>query len=65
MIVTKSNEILVEEWKAKILKVFEMTNFGLISYFLRIEMKQECDESFHRLKEVCRGNNQMIMYESG
>ncbi|MCI10100.1 gag-pol polyprotein, partial [Trifolium medium] len=46
MLVTGSNEILVKEFKAEILKVFEMTDLGLMSYFLGMEVNQDCDGVF-------------------
>jgi hypothetical protein len=39
LLVIESDEKLIEEFKAKMLKVFEMTNLGLIFYLLEIEVK--------------------------
>ncbi|RVW37574.1 Retrovirus-related Pol polyprotein from transposon RE1 [Vitis vinifera] len=41
LLVTGSNEKLVKEFKAEMLKVFEMTDLGLMSYFLGMEVKQD------------------------
>ena len=40
LLVIGSNEELIKEFKAEMLKVFEMVNLGLMSYFLGIEVKQ-------------------------
>lgn len=41
ILVTGSNENLVAEFKTEMLKVFEMTDLGLMSYFLGMEVKQD------------------------
>ena len=41
LLVTGNSEKLVEEFKAKMLKAFEMTDLGLMSYFLGMEAKQD------------------------
>jgi hypothetical protein len=46
MLVPGSNEILVKEFKAEILKVFEMTDLRLMSYFLDMDVNQDCDGVF-------------------
>lgn len=46
MLVTGSNEILLGEFKAEILKGFEMANLGLMSYFLGMEVKHDSDGVF-------------------
>lgn len=40
MLVTGSNEKLVDEFKAEMFKAFEMTDLGLLTYFLGMEVKQ-------------------------
>ena len=40
LLVTGSNEMLVGDFKFEILKVFEMKDLGLMSYFLGMKMKQ-------------------------
>jgi hypothetical protein len=39
LLVIESDEKLIEEFKAEMLKIFEMTNLSLMSYFLGIEVK--------------------------
>lgn len=46
MLVIGSNEILVKELKAEILKVLEMTVLGLMSYFFIMEVNQYSDGDF-------------------
>jgi hypothetical protein len=46
MLVPGSNEILVKEFKAEILKVFEITDLRLMSYFLDMDVNQDCDGVF-------------------
>ena len=46
MLMTRSNELLIEEFKQEMMHVFEMTNLGLITYFLRMEVKQSKNEVF-------------------
>ncbi|RVW95066.1 Retrovirus-related Pol polyprotein from transposon RE1 [Vitis vinifera] len=54
LLVTSSNEKLVKEFKAEILKVFEMTDLGLMSYFLGIEVKQDHDGVFISQKKYAK-----------
>ncbi|CAL5381550.1 unnamed protein product [Camellia sinensis] len=46
LLITGSNEDLVKEFKAEMLKVFEMTDLGMMSYFLGMEVKQRQHEVF-------------------
>jgi hypothetical protein len=46
LIVTGSNIQQVEEFKQKMMQVFEMTDLGLISFFLGMEIKQSKEEIF-------------------
>jgi hypothetical protein len=46
MLVTGSNEILVKEFKAEILKVFEMTDLRLMPYFLGMDVNPDCGGVF-------------------
>jgi hypothetical protein len=39
LLVIESDEKLIDEFKAEMLKVFEMTNLGLMFYLLEIEVK--------------------------
>ena len=54
LLVTGSNEKLVKEFKAEMLKVFEMTNLGLMSYFLGMEVKQDHDGVFISQKKYAK-----------
>lgn len=46
LFITGSNLEQVEQFKLEMKKVFEMTDLGLMSYFLGIEIKQSQDEVF-------------------
>lgn len=46
LLVAGSNEKLVNEFKADMFKAFEMTDLGLLSYFLGLEVKQSAHEVF-------------------
>ncbi|RVX14481.1 Retrovirus-related Pol polyprotein from transposon RE1 [Vitis vinifera] len=54
LLVTGSNEKLVKEFKVEMLKVFEMTNLGLMSYFLGMEVKQNHDGVFISQKKYAK-----------
>ena len=41
LLVTGSNVKLVEEFKEDMRKAFEMTNLGIMTYFLGMEVKQD------------------------
>ena len=55
LIVTGSNIQQVEEFKQKMMQVFEMTDLGLMSFFLGMEIKQSKEE-------ICKGNLEEISY---
>jgi len=40
LLITGSNELHIEEFKQEMLRVFEMTDLGLMTYFLGMEIKQ-------------------------
>ena len=46
LLVTGNNAALIDEFKLEIMKVFQMTDLGLMTYFLGIEIKQSQDEVF-------------------
>jgi len=46
LLVTGNNELLVEEFKQEMMNVFEMTDLGLMTYFLGMEVKQSQNEVF-------------------
>ena len=46
LLVTGNNEGLVEEFKQEMMQVFEMTDLGLMTYFLGMEIKQSQNEVF-------------------
>jgi hypothetical protein len=46
LLVTGSNKTQIEEFKAEMFDVFEMTDLGLMSYFLGMEVKQSNDGIF-------------------
>jgi hypothetical protein len=44
--VTGNNAHQVEEFKLKMMQAFEMTNLGLITYFIGMKIKQSNNEIF-------------------
>lgn len=56
LLVTGNNACLVEEFKEEMMQVFEMTDLGLMTYFLGMEIKQGSDENFYLPEEVCKGD---------
>lgn len=46
LLVTGDDTKLVEEFKQEMMQAFEMTDLGLMSYFLGLEIKQSDDEVF-------------------
>jgi hypothetical protein len=46
LLVTGSDKTPIEEFKAEMLNVLEMTDLGLMSYFLGIKVKQSNDGIF-------------------
>ena len=54
LLVTGSNELLVEEFKQEMMNVFEMTDLGLMTYFLRMEVKQSQNEVFIYQKKYAK-----------
>ena len=46
LLITGSNELQIEEFKQEMMRVFEMTDLGLMTYFLRMELKQRKNEFF-------------------
>jgi hypothetical protein len=54
LLILRNDEKLIKEFKAEILKVFEMTYLGLLSYFLGMEVKQSHDGIFICQKKYAR-----------
>ena len=46
LLITGSNIKLIDEFKGEMMKFFEMTGLGLMTYFLGMEIKQEDNEVF-------------------
>jgi transposase InsO family protein len=46
ILVTGNNATLIDEFKLEMMKEFEMTDLGLMTYFLGMEIKQSKDEIF-------------------
>ena len=53
LLVTGDNTRLVEEFKQEMMQAFEMTDLGLMTYFLGIEIKQSENDVF-----ICQKNMQ-------
>ena len=49
-----NNLWLVEEFKKEMMQIFELTNLGLMIYFLGMEIKQHCNRIFIRQKKYVR-----------
>ena len=59
LLVTGSNTQQVEEFKQKMIQIFEMTDLGLMSFFLGMEIKQSKEEICERnLEEISYGELQ-------
>jgi len=54
ILATGSNLDRVNQFKLKMEKVIKMTNHGLMTYFLRMEIKQSQDEVFICLKKYVK-----------
>jgi hypothetical protein len=46
LILTKSNTKMIEEFKKYMMNKYEMSDMGLLHYFLRIELYQDQEEAF-------------------
>lgn len=51
---------LIAEFKQDMMQAFEMTDLGLMTYFLGMEIKLEKDKVFICQKKVCEGNSQEV-----
>ena len=49
-----NNLWLVEEFKKEMMQIFELTDLGLMIYFLGMEIKQHCNRIFIRQKKYVR-----------
>ena len=54
---------VVEEFKQEMMQAFEMTDLGLMTYYLGMEIKAGRKRSIRLLKEVCKGNIEEISDE--
>ena len=52
LLLTGSNIMYVEEFKQDMMKVFEMTDFGEMAFFLKMEVKHK--RNFCQPKEICQ-----------
>jgi len=64
MLVTGSNVEEINWFKLEMKKVFEMTDLGLMSYFLGIEIKQNQDEVFLSQRKYAKEILKKIMMEN-
>lgn len=46
LLMTGTNEFFIDDFKTEIMKVFEMTDLGLMAYFFGMDIKQSQDEVF-------------------
>ena len=54
LLITRSNELQIEEFKQEMMHVFEMTDLGLMTYFLGMEVKQSKNEVFIYQKKYAK-----------
>lgn len=48
IVYTSSSPILIEEFKTKMMSTFNMSNLGMMNYFLELEVKKKSDGIFIR-----------------
>ena len=53
LLVTRYNEMLLGDFKSEILKAFEMTDLGLMSWFLGMKVQRRSD-GILTSKELCK-----------
>ena len=53
LLVTSGNEAQITVFKQNMMKMFEMTDLGEISYFLAMEIKQAQNNILKRLSDKC------------
>ena len=53
LLVTRSNVMLIEQFKQEMMKVFEMTNLGVMAYFLGMEIRQDQQGVFICQRKIC------------
>lgn len=54
LLFTGNNQTMFDDFKAAMFKEFEMTDCGLMNFFLGIEVKQ-CEDGIY--KEICKGDS--------
>ncbi|KAH9699455.1 hypothetical protein KPL71_024353 [Citrus sinensis] len=54
LLVTRNKKCVVEEFKQEMMEIFEMTDLGLMAFFLGMEIKQNENEVFISAKRVLR-----------
>ena len=54
LLVTGNKKCVVEEFKQEMMEIFEMTDLGLITFFLGMEIKQNENELFIYQKKYAR-----------
>ena len=62
LLVTGNNQELTNEFKSEMFNEFEMTDLGLLTYFLGLEVRQLRNQIFHKSKQICQGNFEEISY---
>lgn len=48
-----SSQVLIEKFKLRMKTVFEMTDLGLLNYFLGLEGEANGRKYIHLIKEIC------------
>jgi Reverse transcriptase (RNA-dependent DNA polymerase) len=56
----RSNPNMFREFKQSMFEEFEMTDYGLMGYFLGIENKQQLNDIFISQKKVCQKNPEEV-----
>jgi Reverse transcriptase (RNA-dependent DNA polymerase) len=54
LIFTGNNRDMIEKFKLKMTKEFEMIDLGLMSYFLGLEVREENSGIFFIIRSICK-----------
>jgi Reverse transcriptase (RNA-dependent DNA polymerase) len=60
LIFMENSSRMVEEFKGAMMKEFEMTDLGLMKYFLGLEVKQHEKDIFCLTRSICEGDSKKI-----
>ena len=63
LIFSSNNDEMIEEFKSTMTREFEMTNLGLLKFFLGLEVKQEEMDMFYITGDICKGDLEEVQDE--